>query len=127
MNTFRSNLFAENKEHAQAKGHHQANDYKISILPVQLRHVVEVHPIDAGNDRQGHEHRCNGGKHAHDFVRPVGDTGLVSFSQVSHQVSISLKCLGYFHSILIDVTEVLLQLVIDETQILLLSVLMTSF
>lgn len=120
-------FLAENEEHAQAQCNHQTNHNKIAVFPVKLWHIRKVHAVYTGNDRQRHEDRGNGGKYTHDLIRPVRNTGLVGFSQVAHQVAISLKGFRYFYSILIDVTEILLQLIINETQIFLFRVLMTSF
>lgn len=77
---FIPSLFAENEEHAQAQCNHQANYNKIAVFPVKLGHIRKVHAVYTGNDRKRHENRCNGGKHTHDLIRPVRNTGLVGFS-----------------------------------------------
>jgi|GEM_PF-5168011 len=35
--------------------HHDTEGNKISILPPQLRHIIEVHPIDPGDEGKGEE------------------------------------------------------------------------
>lgn len=94
---------------------------------MKFRHILKVHAVDARNQRQWNKDRCNSGKHAHDFIGPIGDTGLVGFPKVPHEIPIGLERFGNFNGIFIDIAEVFLQLVIDQPKIFLLSVLITSF
>ena len=120
-------FFAENEKHAQAQRNHKADHSIITVFPVQLGHVIKVHSVYSSNNCQRHEHRRNRGKYPHDLIRTVRYTGLISFSQVAHQIAICFESFRYFYGVLIDVTEIFLQLIIDETQIFLFNVLMTSF
>src|SRR5207249_8734469 len=50
--------------------HHQRDRYGIAEAPVQLRHGLEVHAVDAGDERRHRHHRGAGSEPLHDLVLP---------------------------------------------------------
>ena len=110
-------FLTEQIKHESTGRNHDAYNYIIRIFPVKLRHIVKVHAVNARNQRQWNEDRCNGGKHAHDFIGPISDTGLVSLSKVPHEIPVGLEGFGNFHGIFIDIAEIFLRLVIDQPEI----------
>lgn len=52
------------------------------MLRRQLRHILEVHAVPAGDERQGQEHRGDNGQDLHDLVLPHIHLRLVHFPQL---------------------------------------------
>ena len=59
---------SEIKNQANADGRHECPKVIIPIMPVQFRHVVEVHAIDPHQEREGHEDGGDDGEHPHHVV-----------------------------------------------------------
>ena len=49
---------------------------------MQLRHVLEIHSVDAGEETQRHENGHHHGQDLHDLVGALGGDGDVSVDQV---------------------------------------------
>src|SRR5215208_935542 len=49
---------------------HDRNRERVPVLPLQLRHVLEVHPVDAGDQRRHRENRRPRGDGPHLLVLP---------------------------------------------------------
>ena len=59
----------------------KANTRKVAIMPLQLRHVLEVHAVDPRQKGEGHEDGGDDGEDLHDLVQAVADAGEIDIQQ----------------------------------------------
>ena len=70
-----ANPTASPKKAQHPEGHHNHDhpDSIIAVARMKFGHVLKVHPIHAGNERQG-QHDCRENRQdLHDLVQPVGN------------------------------------------------------
>ena len=62
-------LSFEKSQHGDRDRHHHPEHQRVAPFPLQLRHVLEVHPVDADDEGQRHENRRNDRQNLHDGVQ----------------------------------------------------------
>src|SRR5690606_31738059 len=78
---------AEVHQQAEHDHQHQQHDRRVAPGPAQLRHDIEVHAVDPGDEGQRHEQRGKDGQHLHDLVGALADIGQVQVQQAAEQLA----------------------------------------
>ena len=65
--------FSEKIEHDANDGYHYGKDKGIPPLPFQLRHIFEIHPVEAGEKGEGDKNSGDNGQNFHPLVQPVAE------------------------------------------------------
>src|SRR5690606_34838500 len=74
-------LSAKVEEHACAESEHDREQQRVTPPPVQLRHVVEIHAVKAGQKGERNEDGGDDRQDFHHFAHPVVDVGEMDFQQ----------------------------------------------
>lgn len=64
----------EECEHAESDNEHESPDTNIAILPMQLRHVLEIHTVNSNNKSEWYEDGGDDREDAHHFVSAHAQT-----------------------------------------------------
>ncbi len=83
-----------------------AERHRVPGLPAQLRHVLEVHAVDAGDQRRHGRHRHVGRDLAHVLVLAHADLGEVGLEDAREQVAVALELVVSAQQVVVDVAEV---------------------
>src|SRR5687768_17356239 len=92
----------ERRRHRQ----HGPDDDEVPVLPAQLRHVVEVHAVDAGDDGEGHEQRADDGQALHRLVETVADRREIRVHRALRHVLVGHRPFHDAVQVVVDVAEV---------------------
>src|SRR5215210_8177977 len=93
-----------------ADDRHRQKRGGVAELPAELRHVVEVHPVDAGY-RGGHgDDRDPGGDAPHVLVLAHADLGEVGLQRAREQVAHGVELVAGADEVVVHVPEVLADL-----------------
>ena len=82
--------------------HHSERD-EVPVVPVQLGHVPEVHPVDAGDEGRDQQDRAPARRLLHHVVHPVRHHREVRFEQAGQQVTLRLDEIGDAQRVVVDV------------------------
>lgn len=97
--------FLEIEDHSHGNGDHDAPQYKVAVFGVELRHVGEVHSVNAGNEAERDEDGGNDGKYFHDLVHAVAYAGEVHIHHAGEQVAVGLYGVYYPDGVVIQVAQ----------------------
>ena len=75
-------------DHDQCNEHDKAPDSQIPPFPVELRHVFEIHTVDASHKGNRNKDGGNNGQHLHDLVHPITDGGQIKIQHAWKNVTI---------------------------------------
>src|SRR5437588_117098 len=103
-------------DHAHEPGHHEQRQ-GIAKGPRQLWHGVEVHAVDAGDQRRHHEHHGERGEPLHDRVQVVAGDGQVRLEHRGHEVAVQVQLVEDTDEVVIQVLVVGDRLVVDQLHI----------
>src|SRR5882762_3548290 len=99
-------LAAEPPEKPGGDGDHEAEGEGIAVPPVQLRHVLEVHAVDAGDHGHRPEHGADRGQPLHGLVQAVVDDAEVRVEQALDHVVVLVRGVDDPVEVVVDVAEV---------------------
>ena len=80
-------------------------DERVSPSPLDLRHELEVHAVDADEEGDGDEDRGDDGQDLHDFVHPIADARKVNFEHPGKHVAIGLDRVDDLDGVVVDVAQ----------------------
>ena len=89
--------------------HHGPERRRVTPAPTQLRHVVEVHAVDAGDHRRYRDERRVGGQALGDLVLVDGDERQVDGHHRGRHLAQVLDRLLQADQVVVDVAEVVVQ------------------
>ncbi len=82
---------------------HRRERDEVSEVPAQLGHELEVHPVDAGDQRRHEQDRAVARRLLHHVVHPVRDHREVRLEQTGEQVPLRLDEIGDPERVVVDV------------------------
>src|SRR5690606_9480849 len=85
---------------------HQQHDRRVAPGPAQLRHDIEVHAVDPGDEGQRHEQRGKDGQHLHDFVGALADVGQIQVQQTDQQLADGIYAVHDVNDVIVDIPQV---------------------
>src|SRR4051812_7643743 len=101
-------------QHGARHDDHETPDTHVTVPPVQLGHVVEVHAVYADHERERDEHRGNHGEDLHDLVHPVAQRGHVDVHHPGKHVTEGLYCIHDLYRMVIHIPKVWPDRLADE-------------
>src|SRR3954465_1403072 len=102
-------------EHREDDTHHQRHQHPEHPRAAEAEvREVDVHAVQAGDERQGHEHRGDDGQHLHDGVQLVRHGGQVRVQQARDAVLEEHRFVGEPHQVIVHVAEAIRHLLVDE-------------
>jgi len=108
---------AERPQHRQSEQEHPEHDRGVAERPAEFGHVVgavgEVHPVDAGDERQRQEDGRDDGQGFHHLVAGLREGVEVDVAGARDQVAVRLDEVDDPDEVVVDVPEVLLRLGFD--------------
>src|SRR5689334_20977844 len=81
---------------------------------MQLRHVLEIHPVYAGDEAERHENGGDDGEHAHDGVEPIADARQIDIETSRDHFTQCFDRVDDLNDVVIDVPEKNLRRVLKE-------------
>src|SRR5215212_1550386 len=98
---------------------HKGEGHHVSVPPVQLRHIVEVHPVDTGYEGRDDDDRRPGGDLLRLVVLVHAHESEVDAEDVRKQLAKPLGSLRHAQHALLDVAQVPAHLGVDATHLVL--------
>ena len=73
---------------------------------MQLRHIVEVHAVDAGDDGQRHKDDGDNRQHAHLLVHAIGLEGKINVHHAQHHITRGIKRFDKLHIVVVHIAQI---------------------
>ena len=108
---------AEKEKERRSCCRHQSEGEEITIVPFQLRHVLEIHAVDPADDGQRQHDGGEDGQHFHDLVGAVGDDREVGLHGAGHHVALHVDGLADAEHVVVEIAEVDEVLLLDEGRV----------
>ena len=98
----------ENNDQHHDYGSHGCQYTKISVMPGQFRHELDIHSVDAGQQGKWEKYDRGDSEYTHDVIEPVGGETEMRVQQVGCQLLVELAQAGQTFQVLKYVGELVL-------------------
>src|SRR5690606_1775811 len=101
-------------QHGPGQHQHQAHHQGVTVAPVQLGHVVEVHAVHAHDEGERDEDGADHGEQLHHLAHAHVQPGVVGVLQVGQLVAQHGDAFGDVHGVVLQVVDVAARSPVDQ-------------
>lgn len=96
----------EPEKHGEKDGEHYTDYDEITIFPVELRHIIEIHPINSGNESQWYEDGGNDREDHHNPVHLIGIDGELAIPDIGSELPVRIHHFAQSQQMIINVSKI---------------------